>query len=260
MIFVWFLATLIHQIYQSDLDRSELDSVKLDVLDISDDFYDYSKAIVDKPWGYEYLIFSNQNLAVWILYVEHGAQTSMHCHPNKQTSLVVLQGSVVCSTLSDSHSRTAGEGLLIDKGVFHQTTCVSKTGAFVMEIETPVNKRDLVRLKDRYGREKMGYESQNMSVISRPNSNYLSFEKDDFFGDYKTHFEDHMLVFKRLSGPWRLSECPRYSDSDIVCFLNGDSRMLGHVTTAGMLKSGAVDLLDQNSEILMVRKKEIEAR
>ena len=30
-----------------------------------------------------------------------------------------------------------------------------------MEIETPVNKRDLVRLKDKYGRKGKGYEKSD---------------------------------------------------------------------------------------------------
>ncbi|MBI5207442.1 MAG: HD domain-containing protein [Candidatus Firestonebacteria bacterium] len=43
-----------------------------------------------------------------------------------------------------------------------------------MEIETPVNKRDLVRLKDKYGREGKGYETEEQHYLNTQNYNYLS--------------------------------------------------------------------------------------
>ncbi len=89
----------------------------------------------------------------------------MHCHPNKTTYLVVLEGKVSCSTITGQVERRAAEGGSIDKGAFHQTTTISETGAFVMEIETPVNKRDLVRLKDKYGREGQGYETEDQHSL-----------------------------------------------------------------------------------------------
>src|SRR3989338_944060 len=113
-------------------DREEFETLKVNPQDVQDDHYDYSKVVVKKPWGYEYLIFANETIAVWILYLKSGAQTSMHCHPGKKTSLVVLEGQVNCSTITEGLDRSVGEGLLIDKGVFHQTTTVSEGGAFVM--------------------------------------------------------------------------------------------------------------------------------
>ena len=40
---------------------------------------------------------------------------------------------------------------LLKKKVFHQTKAISDEGSFVIEIETPVSKKDLIRLKDKYG-------------------------------------------------------------------------------------------------------------
>ena len=74
-------------------------SVRVDAAQLLDDFTDYSRAVVRKPWGYEYLIFSGPTVAVWVLHIKKGAQTSMHCHPGKTTSLVVLDGEAQCSTL-----------------------------------------------------------------------------------------------------------------------------------------------------------------
>lgn len=158
-------------------DLAEYQKLNVKAEDIADDFFDYSKVVVKKPWGYEYLLYSNQETAVWILYIMAGAQTSMHCHPNKKTSLIVLQGEVQCSSLKNEHALKAGEGLLIEKGVFHQTCVQASEGAFVMEVETPVNKRDLVRLRDKYGRQGQGYETAEHHSVNTQNYNYLSFNK-----------------------------------------------------------------------------------
>jgi mannose-6-phosphate isomerase-like protein (cupin superfamily) len=88
----------------------------------------------------------------------------MHCHPNKKTTLIVIRGEVQCSTLEGFFKRKEGEGFVIESSVFHTTKAISKGGAIIMEMESPPNKRDLVRLKDLYGREGKGYEGvQEMS-------------------------------------------------------------------------------------------------
>ena len=70
---------------------------------------DYSRVVVRKPWGYEYLTYQSKDVAVWILHLKKGHQTSMHCHPKKKTSLIVLDGSVTCKSLNNSVKRKTGE-------------------------------------------------------------------------------------------------------------------------------------------------------
>ena len=65
---------------------------------------DYSKVVVRKPWGYEYLTYQSKDVAVWILHLKKGHQTSMHCHPRKKTSLIVLDGSVNCKSIDEIHT------------------------------------------------------------------------------------------------------------------------------------------------------------
>mgnify|MGYP001818725156 CR=1 FL=1 len=121
-----------------------------------DSFHD---VIVDKPWGNEYLLFENCDVAVWILHIEAGQQTSMHCHPKKNTSLIVLGGEAICKTLDNDFSLTTGQGIYIGKNVFHQSINSATEQLVMMEIESPVDKFDLVRLEDGYGRISCGYES-----------------------------------------------------------------------------------------------------
>ncbi len=166
---------------------------------IQDDNYDYSGVIVIKPWGYEYLLFENKNSAVWILHVNPESSTSMHCHPKKKTSLIVLQGSVVCSTLDEDYACGVGMGLIIEKGVFHQTKVISKEPAIVMEIETPVNKRDLVRLRDQYGREGKAYENEEFYTFNNKNFNLIKFDERRSKYDNKKYFDRCSLNFIKVS-------------------------------------------------------------
>ena len=73
---------MINRLDLTEQDRQEFEKLEINLQDIQNDGYDYSKVVVRKPWGYEYLIFSNEKSAVWILFLKAGEQTSMHCHPN----------------------------------------------------------------------------------------------------------------------------------------------------------------------------------
>ena len=44
----------------------------------------YTKKIVSKPWGYEYVIYNfNKKLAITFLKINYGHKTSLHCHTKK---------------------------------------------------------------------------------------------------------------------------------------------------------------------------------
>ena len=211
---------IIKRLYRSKLDIENLSRLRTLIASEIDPF-DYTGVVVSKPWGYEYLMYENPHVAIWILYIKKDHATSMHCHPNKKSSLVVLSGSVVCSNLEGWVARKAGEGLIIEEAVFHATRATSSKGALVMEIESPPNKKDLVRLKDEYGREREGYESEEK--MSRKLSDY---EYVDFHGN---NFDKR--VAKKL-GDCMLSVCSHkvHLDVDkklgkekgsIICLLKG---------------------------------------
>lgn len=155
-------------------DRQTLATISIDPAAQQDDHFDYSKVVVRKPWGYEYLIYQNADLAIWVLHLKHGFQTSLHCHPRKETSITVLSGIVVCSTLEESFERHPGDMVVLGKGVFHRSAAASAGGAILMEVETPVNKRDLVRYQDDHGREGLGYETVDQMTLNVQNYNYTT--------------------------------------------------------------------------------------
>lgn len=121
---------------------------------------DYIRTVVRKPWGYEYLLYQNPDAAVWVLHLKAARhRTSFHCHPKKKTSLIVLAGTAECSTLGrDPIALDVGDGLSLERGVFHSTRATAPEGTIVIETETPTDKGDLVRMDDAYGRHGQGYE------------------------------------------------------------------------------------------------------
>ena len=151
---------------------------------------DFKGLVVNKPWGYEYLMFQTPEVAIWMLYIKKGYSTSVHCHPNKKTSLLVISGEAICSTLKDKFSVKEKEALIFDKGVFHTTEAVSKNGIFVMEIETPSDKTDLFRLTDKYSRVKKSYTDKKNITNKTYNYHYLYLNENnnnstDLLGKYK---------------------------------------------------------------------------
>ena len=129
---------------------------------------DFKNLLVKKPWGSEYLLFENEFCAIWILDINYMENTSMHCHPKKETSLVCLDGEVSCNTLNDSFKLDSLDGIFFNKKIFHQTQSTTKEGSFILEIETPVNKFDLVRINDTYGRQGKEYENKK-HYVRHPN-------------------------------------------------------------------------------------------
>ena len=121
-------------------------------------------SIVPKPWGWEYCAFDNGLSAVWILHIARGRKTSYHCHPKKRTQLIALHGEVL---FNGSPLREL-DTVVVQQGEYHQTAVgefetASQDGAFVMEIEEPSDKGDIIRAEDAYGREGKPIEAETIS-------------------------------------------------------------------------------------------------
>ena len=150
----------------------------------------YENKVVIKPWGYEFLVFENEWVALWFLYIRKDHSTSMHCHPNKKTSLTVLSGKALCNTFRHRNFMTAGDSLIINEAVFHSTKALSLDGIAVIEAETPPDKKDLIRLEDSYGRENCGYEGcSEMTSKNLDEFNFFSFNHENCTG--KTYTIDN---------------------------------------------------------------------
>ncbi|MDP3027965.1 MAG: hypothetical protein Q8O04_00400 [Deltaproteobacteria bacterium] len=119
---------------------------------------EYDGIIVSKPWGYEYLMYQSDKIGLWYLHIKHGKQTSLHCHPGKKTGYILLTGEAQVSFLNDSTHLKAVSKLMLREGLFHSTKALSEDGIHVIEVESPPDKTNLVRLDDAYGRKEQPYE------------------------------------------------------------------------------------------------------
>lgn len=140
---------------QTDADRRALAERRIDPAQLVDDGRNYRGVIVPKPWGNEREVY-RQAFSVWRLQIDSRAETSFHCHTEKDTMLIVSEGAVIVETLAGKQHLREGGVLIIERGVFHRTFALE--GAVVVEVETSGNRRDLVRLHDRYGRAGLPYE------------------------------------------------------------------------------------------------------
>jgi mannose-6-phosphate isomerase-like protein (cupin superfamily) len=123
---------------------------------------DYTDIVVKKPWGKEYLCYRNSEVAIWYLHIEKDKETSMHCHPKKNTGFVVLEGKAKLSFLRNSVDLEGLDKIHIFRSRFHSTKAI--TDSFIFEIETPEDKHDLVRLEDAYGRAGTDYEGKSFHI------------------------------------------------------------------------------------------------
>ena len=139
----------------------------------------YDNRIVYKPWGYEYVVYRNLNhLCVTLLSIDYDKTTSLHCHPKKKSGFILVSGKALFQLRlwkkrSEVHSSPSKR--MIAMGLFHSIKALSKNGLLALEFETPVNKNDLVRFKDDYGRQQKSYEGKKFT--KNISSKFIKFKK-----------------------------------------------------------------------------------
>ncbi len=188
-----------------------------DNVDPDEDPFDYGGVIVKKPWGYEYLVFENDHVAIWMLHIIRTRKTSMHCHPRKRTGLILLSGGAAFHHLGGSIELSAHDAVNIEAGAFHCTEAaspvpispVSENGIWVMEIEAPPLKKDLCRLKDAYGRAGASYEGASNMVFEPKET--LKLEAPDHGGLERWKYQD--LTFSMRCGSLDLEQRPPSSEA-----------------------------------------------
>ena len=172
----------------------------------------YDINVVKKPWGYEYLAYENEHVALWFLHIKHTHSTSLHCHPKKTTGLVLLDGKAEVSFFNHTNVLSPGDKVMIRKGLFHSTKATDEKGAFVFEIETPVDKQDLVRFRDSYGREGKPYEDSTHELPKSEDCLWITNEPKDY------NFANCTLSIKNITD---ISQFMEIEDKYNVMFLNG---------------------------------------
>jgi hypothetical protein len=144
---------------------------------------------------------------------------------------------------------------MIRKGLFHSTKAISENGAFVFEIETPVEKHDLVRLEDKYGREGKPYEDSTFETPKQEDCFWI----EDKAADYK--FANCNIKVEKIND---INILNQKEDDENIMFLDGgittkDGDM---VAQAGDIVSGKIvkkliklfPTIDKNTMFMTIRK------
>jgi len=174
------------------------------------EFKDYLNKIYKKPWGKEYLSYQTKEIGIWILHVDKGKETSVHCHFKKDTLLVCLNGCFKINLFEGFKILNTLQMLYIPKDTFHGIYSYTDN-AILMEIEIYTNKvsysdkNDLLRLRDVYVRDKDKYES-SVTEIEDTNEENMIFNKEIGYKIDKTEItvkkinkEDDMVFMKNNS-------------------------------------------------------------
>jgi mannose-6-phosphate isomerase-like protein (cupin superfamily) len=126
----------------------------------------YLDRLIPKPWGSEFRVYEDDLADVWCLHLNSGQRTSLHCHPRKRTALLCLDGTGTVSTHSGArYAFQAGAVLLIEPGAYHRATADPRTSLRLVEVETPKDKFDLVRIEDDFRNVDEPYEGEDRAAL-----------------------------------------------------------------------------------------------
>jgi hypothetical protein len=214
---------------------------------------DLNNSIVKKKWGEEYLVYRNQHLAMWLLKIDHQQQTSLHCHCEKETGLIVLDGVAKVSFLNNSTILKGLDKIQIFKKRFHSTKSLSKNGTYVLEIEHPEDKKDLIRFEDSYGREDLPYESDENYIDKREDC--LNIEEGKEIFKYNCNFSIENITDKNQLINRDFEDIAVILDGGIQCvdgrFLTSIGDVIAFHNFDILLKKFSIA---ENTKILSIKK------
>ena len=180
----------------------------------------YSNKVVYKPWGYEYVAYKDSSrIAVTFVKIKSGHKTSLHCHPQKKTGFIILDGKALVQIgiykANTQHHKPLSR-LVLRPGLFHSIKAVSKKGVSALEFETPYKKNDLIRFKDKYGREGKHYEGKKFT--KNLNSNFVKFKKPKLGKKFRYNLNNvEILIEKRRN----LKNLVKKDDKTSLAILDG---------------------------------------
>jgi len=214
----------------------------------------YDNKIVFKPWGHEYVVYRNANhLSVTLLNIDYNKSTSLHCHPSKKSGFILLGGKAQFQLglrKKNTELHTSPSKRMMARGLFHSIKSISKGGLLALEFETPVNKNDLVRFKDSYGREKKAYEGKKFTKSIE--SKFIKFKTPKFgkkqtykIGKVNVALEVHKNFIKLLKN----------KNSNIFAILDGsisDNKGRNVLSYGDIIKTDDLRIL---SKVFKIKKK-----
>ena len=216
---------------------------------IGEDFY--TSKIVNKPWGFEYVIYNDKkNLAITFLKINKNHKTSLHCHTNKKTGFIILGGNAEVQYGIYSHNKKIMKPLtrlIFRPGLFHSIKSISKNGLYLLETESPYEKKDLVRLEDNYGRKSKRYEGKDHTKDL--NSKYIKFKKPSLGKKIIYRFNNLDISIEKTKTLKKLNKNDYHSSTAILEGSLLDKRKRHVISTGEIVKTSTLKILSKTFRI-----------
>lgn len=201
--------------------------------------FSYKNKLIKKPWGFEFVAYETKKIALLCLHILNGSSTSLHCHQNKDTSFIIVQGSVRVGTLDKYEYLSVGDTCFIQRGKFHKIESLrDDTIVLEFEIKNP-NRNDLLRYSDKYNREDQGYEG-----IKNMLTDITMLECPDYFEFSLESKQDVIKDFKHSKVKFTF-ELKNINTDDILVILNGYACIDGKYFSTGTFLRGS-DVINKN--------------
>ena len=130
---------------------------------------------VKKSWGHELEVFNNGIVSCWYLKLSKDHETSLHMHRHKETAMIILSGSArLQEGLTTGRPIVALDKTRFGAGFFHKHAAINGD-CELLEVEYPIDKEDLYRFTDAYGRAGKPYESlENFVELTKNDPQFVS--------------------------------------------------------------------------------------
>ena len=211
----------------------------------------YNNTTVYKPWGHEYIVYNNKDLlGITFLSIKYGHKTSLHCHPTKKTGFIILDGDaeVQIGIYKENIKKFKPLSRLIFRpGLFHSIKAVSKKGLYALEFETPYLKKDLVRLRDNYGRKSKEYEGKKFT--KNLDSKSVKFKVPKLGESNKYRFNDKEIIIEKTKNLKNLSMKDKNSTLAILDGHLTDKRGQKVISYGEIIKTTTLKILSESFEI-----------
>lgn len=107
---------------------------------------------IEKPWGYEEILYALADRRVKLLHLNPGQRTSLQLHRKKREVMVVVSGSGHIQRGDVILKVDVGDSLPISPMTVHRLTAAPEGDPFIVAEVSVDGVDDTTRLEDDYGR------------------------------------------------------------------------------------------------------------
>lgn len=103
--------------------------------------------IVEKVWGHEDIIESNDLYTMKVLTLNLGYQSSLHYHPRKDETFLVIFGCCDLEVDGETRRMVQGDSQRLLPGVPHRFRAINDV-CTIVEVSTPHSDSDVIRIAE----------------------------------------------------------------------------------------------------------------